>query len=137
MDAPTVLQFPARRIVVVLDVDPADALTPRQPAIVPPNYRCPLDKLIVAGQYQAWPELIRRLPYIVETMDRPSFRKRFPDCDAPLPLIGLAGGGEFEVLLESQNLHDASGLTDLSWQLEATLATRSPLPFEPHFAEAA
>ncbi len=137
MDAPTVLQFPARRIIVATDVDPAEASTPRFPSVIPPNYRCPLERMISAGQADAWPDLVRGLPYIVETMDRPSFRRRFPDCTAPLPVIGLAGGGEFEVLLEAQNLHDATGLTDLSWQLEATLATRSPLPFEPNFAEAA
>jgi hypothetical protein len=54
-----------------------------------------------------------------------------------LPLVAWSGPDEFEVILDAQNLNDAMDLDGFRWLLDATLATRAPLPAEPNLARAA
>jgi hypothetical protein len=137
MDASALFPFPSRRIILAYDTDPDDRAAASRPFSEPSTYRCPLQSLVSTDPQGTWTGLLGRLPYVVESMDRPSFRNRFPDCAEALPLIGLAGGGDIEVLLESQNLRDAAGLDDLAWLMETTLSTKAPLPDPPGLAAAA
>lgn len=137
MDASALFPFPSRRIIVAYDTDPDDRTAASRPFSEPSVYRCPLQSLVSTDARGTWTGLLGRLPYPVESMDRPSFRDRFPGCSETLPLIGLAGGGDIEVLLESQNLRDASGLDDLAWLMETTLSTKAPIPDPPGLAAAA
>ncbi len=128
MDAAALLPFSSHRIIVAFDTDPAESVRSRQPFCAPSLYRCPLDRIISSDTRGTWMDLQRRLPFLVEVMDRPSFRRRFPHCIEALPLIGLSGNNDLEVLLESHNLRDAAGLEDLAWLMETSLATRAPVP---------
>jgi hypothetical protein len=137
MDAAELFPFPSLRIIVAYDTDPDDRTAASRPFPKPSTYRCPLQNLVSTDARGTWTGLLGRLPYLVESMDRPSFRNRFPECAEALPLIGLAGRGDIEVLLESHNLRDAAGLDDLAWLMETTLSTMAPLPDPPGLAAAA
>jgi hypothetical protein len=127
MDFAQVITFPGRRLIAAFDVDPAEVAAQTLPFAVPSAYRCSLDKIANGPEATAWQEYVHGLPYMVETMDRPTFRELFPNCTDTLPLIAFVEGNSLEVVVSATNIADATNLADLKWTMDASLSTRAPV----------
>ena len=71
MDASALFPFPSRWIIVAYDTDPDDRTAVSRPFSEPFTYRCPLQSLVSKDARGTWTGLLGRLPYLVESMDRP------------------------------------------------------------------
>jgi hypothetical protein len=127
---------PNRRLLLVVDSAPAD-LEARQPYIPGRNYRCPIGRVLADAPKEAWSDFQSRVPYPIEILDGPTFRRNFPDSADTLPIVGLDEGRNVQVLLESHTLWGTSDLGHLGWLLDVSLATHAPLPARAGFAAAA
>jgi hypothetical protein len=127
---------PNRRLLLVVDSAPAHQET-RQPYIPGRNYQCPISRVLADAPQDAWTEFKSRVPYPIEILDGPTFRRKFPESADLLPFVGLDEGRTVEVLLESHTLWGTSDLGHLGWLLDVSLATRAPLPARAGLAAAA
>lgn len=126
----------SRRLLLVVDSAPEDRDS-RQPYIPGQAYRCPISQVLAGTSREAWSEFQSRMPFPIEILDAPAFRRRFPDAPRSLPVIALDEGRHLEVLLEPHTLWGTSNLDHLGWLLDVSLATRAPVPRRHGLAVAA
>lgn len=92
--------------------------------VSPATYPCSLCAVTYGpvAMHGRWRDFLRTLPYRAEFYHRPDFRAAFPAAaDTPLPLVGLARGGDLEVLLPARELDDLSELDALMAALSRRL----------------
>lgn len=121
MSARLVLVYNAEAGIVAAMMDSIHKL------VSPATYPCSLCAVTYGplAMHRRWRDFLRMLPLPAEFYHRPDFRAAFPAAaDTPLPLIGVARGGDLEVLLPADELDALADLDALMAALSRRLRDR-------------
>lgn len=107
----------------------AGALDSVHKTLSPNTYACDLCALThgIFTMRPQWRQWLKSLPIVPEFYHRPDFRDAYPAmAKLPLPLVAIADGADFKVLLDAEALGQIDDVGDLVQALQAKLALEYP-----------